>query len=64
MVSFKDIILNKIDSSEKAREFLSDKIKFMFKEHSGMSKEQKLRELDQIIRKIILPHIEVSNFEF
>ena len=59
MISFKDIIVNKIKNSDKAREFLSDKIKFMFKEHSGMSKDQKLKELDQILSKIILPHVEV-----
>lgn len=39
MISFKDIVAHKINTQDKAREFLSDKIKFMFKEHSGMSKE-------------------------
>lgn len=32
MVSFKDIISNKISDSLKAKEYLSERIKFMFKE--------------------------------
>jgi hypothetical protein len=57
MVSFKEIIANKIGEATKAKYYLSDRIKFMFKEQSNMSSDQKIQEVETILSKIILPHI-------
>ena len=59
-LSFEYLIKHSIITQEDALEFLSNKIKYLFKVHEKKSLKKKIEEVQNILSKIILPHIKAT----
>ena len=63
-LSFEETLKLGVNSQTDAIEFLSGKIRYLFKSMENRPKEQRMLEVWNILSKIILPHVAAPNLDF